>query len=284
MKEKCYNHPEKKALSRCHSCKRYSCEECLLVGPEYYYCTDEHCQEAYRKEVAQHVSSGAVTSSPPYLSGHSRAQWVIGFLAITIILAIIAYVSDYLQIDLLSRAMEGQMITEAEASSNDTRQQLIGILQLMTFIVTGILFLMWIYRSHRNLPALGARNLTYTPGWTVAGFFIPFLNLIRPFQVMREIWKASDPRVNVINGFSWENAPSSPLVQWWWPLFLIDGFVSNIAGGMYMSEESIDALYTGTWAMLASEVIGIVSALVIIYLIKAIDQRQKEKHEYGKIS
>lgn len=62
MREKCYNHPERKVLSRCHSCKRYFCEECLLVGPEYYYCKDERCQEVYRKEMAQHVSSDVVTS------------------------------------------------------------------------------------------------------------------------------------------------------------------------------------------------------------------------------
>ena len=116
--------------------------------------------------------NNSINSSTTFVSGHSRAQRVIVFLAITIILGIAAIVSDYLQIDLLSWAMEGRIITEAEASSNDTRQQLIGILQVVTFIATGILFLMWIYRSHRNLPPLGARNLKYTPGWAVGDFWM----------------------------------------------------------------------------------------------------------------
>jgi len=225
--------------------------------------------------------SNNINSSPKFISGHSRAQWVIVFLAITIILGIVAIVSDYLQIDLTSRVMEGQTITEAELSSNDNRQQLIGILQFWTLVATGILFLMWIYRSHRNLPALGARYLKYTPGWAVGGFFVPLLNLIRPFQVMREIWKASDPKVEITNGSSWESAPSSPLVGWWWGLFLISGFVGFIGVGM-MQEESINELYTGTWFILYSDVIDIISALVTIYLIKTIDQRQEEKHKYEK--
>jgi len=42
---------------------------------------------------------------------------------------------------------------------------------------------------------------------------VPFLNLVRPFQVMREIWKASDPEVDplanlVFNScFSADRAP-----------------------------------------------------------------------------
>ena len=40
--------------------------------------------------------------------------------------------------------------------------------------------------------ALGANNLKYTPKWAVGCFFVPFLNLVMPYQVVREIWKASN--------------------------------------------------------------------------------------------
>jgi len=32
MKEKCFNHPDKKAISYCHSCGKYFCEDCLSIG------------------------------------------------------------------------------------------------------------------------------------------------------------------------------------------------------------------------------------------------------------
>jgi hypothetical protein len=75
-------------------------------------------------------------------------------------------------------------------------------------------FLMWIHRSHRNLSAFGAQGLTFTPGWAVGWWFIPIFNLFRPFQIVREIWQASDPGMPA--GAAWRRAPSSPLIGWWW--------------------------------------------------------------------
>jgi ankyrin repeat protein len=48
MKNKCYNHPDRIALSFCHSCGRYFCEECLVEGIEYYYCKAPECQAGER--------------------------------------------------------------------------------------------------------------------------------------------------------------------------------------------------------------------------------------------
>ena len=43
MKETCSNHPEKRALSICHSCGKYFCDACLVEGEEFYYCHDKEC-------------------------------------------------------------------------------------------------------------------------------------------------------------------------------------------------------------------------------------------------
>jgi hypothetical protein len=50
MNERCFNHPDKKSLAPCHSCKKYFCEECLTEGREYYYCGDEQCQALKNQE------------------------------------------------------------------------------------------------------------------------------------------------------------------------------------------------------------------------------------------
>lgn len=44
MKEKCFNHPQKNALSICHTCGKYYCDSCLLEGKEFYYCFNQECQ------------------------------------------------------------------------------------------------------------------------------------------------------------------------------------------------------------------------------------------------
>jgi hypothetical protein len=63
MKEKCSNHPEKKALSFCHSCGKYFCDACLVEGKEYYYCNDERCLSVKSKDEAI-ISKKEVVSKP----------------------------------------------------------------------------------------------------------------------------------------------------------------------------------------------------------------------------
>ena len=65
----CKNHFNVKALSFCHSCKEYFCENCLEESIEYYYCKKNTCQEAKRVEAAAHdeVDKLKVSDTPKIL-------------------------------------------------------------------------------------------------------------------------------------------------------------------------------------------------------------------------
>jgi hypothetical protein len=51
MKHYCKNHPDKAALSLCHSCGEYFCSDCLNEGHEYYYCNKDDCFSVFNKEL-----------------------------------------------------------------------------------------------------------------------------------------------------------------------------------------------------------------------------------------
>lgn len=228
-----------------------------------------------------------VSPVKPFASGHVRALLSIAALAVGIVLDLIAIVSDFMEIGLLSGIQAGGVITNAEAAANDTRQLIIGVLQIVVYLVTVVLFLMWIHRAHRNLPALGAQGLKYSPGWAVGGFFVPFLNLVRPFQVMKEIWKASSPGHGVsdfagtsgtlgVSGTSWQTAPVSPLLGLWWGVWLLSGVLGQVAVRL-SSADTVEGLLTSSWMTLLSDAMGIVAAVLIILIIRQIDSRQEEK-------
>lgn len=218
---------------------------------------------------------------PPFVSGHSRAQWVIFLLMAAIMLALIAVTSTYCQIALLSKLMAGETITQAEAVANDTRQQIIGLLQVAIFLGTAIFFLMWIYRAHRNLRALGARDLKYSPGWAVGGFLVPFLNLVRPFQVVKEIWKGSEPETMAMRlGPSYQSTTRSAIVGWWWASVLLSAFVGNVAARMaFRAGETLSDLLSMSWVMLVSDVLDIPAGVLAILMVKKIDAMQEEKRK-----
>jgi hypothetical protein len=142
-----------------------------------------------------------------------RARWTTILLAIAVALDAIAVLSSLAQLVVLQRIAEKVPGFEALASENDSRQQLIAALQIGAFIVTGIAFLVWVHGAYRTLTLVGTRTAKFTPGWAVGYWFIPFINLVRPYQILKELWQRSESRNSEAN---LAGNPSPGLVGCWW--------------------------------------------------------------------
>ncbi len=222
------------------------------------------------------------------VSVNGRARWVKVLLLATLVISLVGIFSGLLQLGLLEQAENGD-ISEAQAAANDARQQLIGIVQVVLYLATGVTFLAWFHRVHKNLSGLGSRELKYSPGWAIGGFFVPFLNLVRPLQVMREAWHASDPagleRDMGSSGSTVRNQLGTPtLVGWWWAFFLISGFLGNTVMRMSFTENpTIAQLRALTSFMIISDLWDVPLALLAIGLVSRItswqDQRLARMHE-----
>lgn len=222
--------------------------------------------------------AGGYQTIKPYESGHTRALLTSIFLGGGILLSLIGIISALMQIDLLTRALSGQGITSAEADANDAREMLIAVVQILNYIITVIFFLMWFHRAHRNLPALGAQGLEYSPGWAVGGFFIPFLNLVRPFQVAKEIWKASTTEEGLTDATNWQYASVSPLLGLWWGAWLLGNILERVVTSFSKGAKELEDLIFLTRLDIAVSLFSIVAAILAIVVVLKIDARQTAKH------
>jgi len=152
-----------------------------------------------------------------------------------------------------------------------------GLIYVGVFITTIVLVCMWMYRAHANLTALGRTNLDYTSGWAAGAWFVPFLNLVRPFRIMKEIWKGSDPSPPAQAGdVAWKFAPVPAMFGWWWATWLISNFASNVSfrmelrGGASLAHQ---ALYID----LLVAPISIACAWFLIRISRGIDQMQASR-------
>jgi hypothetical protein len=225
----------------------------------------------------------------PYVPLGGRARLVIVCLLIGIIIDAVAIYFLASQLSLIGRFFSGQTVAPGELESNDSRVVVIGAVQVLIFLITVVTFLIWIHQAHRNLPATGAQNLEYSPGWAVGGFFVPFLNLVRPFQVMREIWKASDPDQDIAEGDYWKNSDTTPALGFWWFVWIGAGLMASISVLMMRTVESanrfsplslaemVNRLSTATLLRIVSEILSVIAAVLVILLIKGITARQEEK-------
>lgn len=126
----------------------------------------------------------------------------------------------------------------------------------------GLCFLVWTYRLSKNLRALGVTGVRNAPAWAVAYFFIPILNLYRPYQVFREIWQASDPDPAARVGRAWRDGSSPALLGFWWASDVLANtmaYLSSNSGGD-TSIEMVDNVVALLSTLLAFQVVRLVTA------------------------
>ncbi len=104
-------------------------------------------------------------------------------------------------------------------------------LYLATYTGSGIVSLIWIYGAARNALAM-APSLTFTPWGAVGWFFVPIVNLYKPYQIMKAVWLASGGP----NPGGGEPRP----VQAWWVFTIIGNIVFGV--GSRLSQGEADAI------------------------------------------
>lgn len=76
----------------------------------------------------------------------------------------------------------------------------------------------WGRDAGQNVRAFGAVGLTWSPGWAIGGWFIPYANLVIPFLVLREAWKAAE--APFLPPGAWRQVRIPSWVGWWWGLWV----------------------------------------------------------------
>jgi hypothetical protein len=144
---------------------------------------------------------------------------------------------------------------------------------------TMVVFLIWFHRAYRNLQNLKANGLSDIPILATASFFVPILNLFRPYLVVQRIWRASDPRF-ISPPESWTGSPRALSVRFWWFFFLSASVLSTLrllASAADQGRLGDDELIASQIAS-ASNLCMIVAGLLLIFIIRVIAQRQRERY------
>jgi hypothetical protein len=220
-----------------------------------------------RRRYADDEEFAPSLSSAAFTPGGALAQAVKILFGLSALLSVVNLFGNYLQYQLVTRLVQGELVPEGELLGNDARQGILGILHIGLYLATVIVFLCWFYRVHANLPALGARDLTYTSGWAVGFWFVPILNLYRPVQIAQEIWRNSDP--GRVSG-------NSTLIGFWWALWIIDNLINQAAFRMGLDARTPEALKAATAVNMVAEVMDIVGALLALAVVTAMDARQTD--------
>jgi len=107
------------------------------------------------------------------------------------------------------------------------------------------------------------------PRWSVWGFIIPIVNLFRPYQVMSELWKASE----IVAGTDdpWAKKPTRLIVGVWFAILILDTIVGRLASSRTF--DTIEHVTQIAWLTVLFDALGVVTALLALRLVAEIDGR-----------
>ncbi|RZK31289.1 MAG: DUF4328 domain-containing protein [Hymenobacter sp.] len=110
---------------------------------------------------------------------------------------------------------------------------LLGISYFIFLVLSYIWLIMWLRRAYYNLHQLPNIRPEYSDGWAAGAWFVPFLNFVRPYTIMKEVWQDTQRA-------AWGRivAPSTVL-GWWWATFILKLIMSRITSKMGSSAEDI---------------------------------------------
>jgi hypothetical protein len=169
-------------------------------------------------------------------------------------------------------------LTNTEGATSALLDLLGSLLYLLPYVGCVIAIPMWAHRAYRNLPALGAQGLRFSPRWAAGAWFVPILNLFRPYQVVGEAWTASDPQVRSSTRESRARYTVPGLILAWWLLFIISSVAGNVVGRLSALSSTLAQTLAADWLLVASNVLDIAAAALAVLVIRRLDARQEARY------
>ncbi|MDR1008388.1 MAG: DUF4328 domain-containing protein [Campylobacteraceae bacterium] len=194
------------------------------------------------------------------------AKNAIIFIWIVLILEVVSFISSYLQYDLLQTVANGGYISPEAADANDNREQTIYVIYLIAFIISAITFIVWFRRAYYNLHQK-VDSLLYSEGWAAGSWFIPIINLYRPYKIMKELYVKTKELLEK-RGFLAQVNYTTSYVGWWWSIWIIKGFISNFMYRYSLKADTVNEYIALTVAGMIFSILNILCALITVKIIK----------------
>ncbi len=216
----------------------------------------------------------------PFTSAHSRARVVKILLVVGAIVTGMSLLAESLSLVFPPLTDDQEFGDNPMGITLVLIAFLIALLELIIYVATVVVFLIWLYRAYGNLRAFNpSRRLDHSPGWAVGSFFIPIVNLFIPYRAVREVWQKSEPP----DALLYEPDPPAwfPI---WWVFWLLSSFAGNISLRVSFNENVSEE--TAKMISIVASALSIIAAVFAYVVVDLIDKKQEEveKLRFGRFT
>jgi len=200
------------------------------------------------------------------------ARWTACFLLLFLALDAGGIACRMSERAMFVRMAAGAPPTPQEAARHDARRRGVEYLTLAAFAGTAVLWLAWLRLAYGNLALVGSKRSRFTRRGAVGYWFIPVVNLVRPFQVMKDLWLRSE---SMNDRDAYDQLPAPSFLSAWWGIFLADGGLAIAVPSLLRQAGTPADLIDVTDLGIVVNLVGAVAVLLAIGVVRGIDRRQQ---------
>lgn len=124
-------------------------------------------------------------------------------------------------------------------------------------LVTGIVFVCWLWRAHGNATALRLRA-RFGQIWTVFGWIVPLVSIILPALIVLDLWRHAGR----------ERVGSAAWVGLWWTGFVLGPLADVIADLRIDAAQSAEAMQDAMALVVVKDVATVATAALAIVIVR----------------
>ncbi|MFC5712604.1 DUF4328 domain-containing protein [Thalassorhabdus alkalitolerans] len=203
-----------------------------------------------------------------------RAKVSVIFIVLTIVFSIISIAASLIEAGIFNAYDPGTTFDQISSSDMETLGMISLFIHLpntLIFMVSIVFYLFWLYRMHENARIMDLEGVVYTPGWGVAFYFIPLVNLVLPLISMFHLYTSHLKQKN-------NNQPNKGhtlIIFVWWITFISSYLASNPVN-FWTEGETIEFLLNDTQNFIVSEVLFVLSGICLLIVMRRLTALQKE--------
>ncbi|MER6250507.1 DUF4328 domain-containing protein [Streptomyces sp. NPDC001584] len=165
----------------------------------------------------------------------------------------------------------------ATTDLSDILTGLTGLLQLLMYLATAAVFVVWFHRVRVNGGIFRDSAFTQAPGWAIGWWFVPVAHLFQPFVIARQIWRASTqlgPDGTPVR------VSTAPLTAWW-AVWVAASIVGRFSSTVYTGAETPGEMAAAAGLGIGSDLLMVAAAVLAVIFVRRLTALQNTMAAQG---